>query len=231
MPGQSELLQVRAHRLRRDPLLAQVLDRRHAVVPLRELPAVRPENEAVMDVLRRLAPECLVQPAVECLVGAVVRAANDVSDPELDVVDDAREVVGGCAVLTHERDPLEAVAERATGLEVLLAAVALTDRPLVPDDPEPLEVAYELLLPAGKVAPRIGVVDPEQEPVATAPVRHRGEGTAEMKRARRARGEADARRHPRESTSDPPAGSGADGASSRRRTGSRGPSHRPRSAG
>ena len=63
----------------------------------------------MVDVLRRCRPERLVEPAVEVLVRAVVVSAVDVRDPQLGVVDDAREVVGRSAVLTEER-PAEAVA-------------------------------------------------------------------------------------------------------------------------
>ena len=74
-------------------------------------------------------------------------------------------------------------------------AIALPDRPVVPDDPEPLEVRHELLLPARHVPGRIGVVDPQQHPVAAPPVGDGREGAADVQRAGRARGEADADVH------------------------------------
>ena len=129
-----------------------------------------------MHVLGRLRAERLVQTAVQRLVRPMVEAAHHVRDREVHVVDDAREVVGRRAVLSHERDPVETVAEQLCRLEVPLAPVALPHRPLLPRGAEPLEVADELLLPAGQVATRVGVVDPEQEPVTQPPVRDRGQG-------------------------------------------------------
>ena len=110
-----------------------------------------------------VAPERLEQPPVERLVRPVVVAADDVRDPEVDVVHDAREVVGRRAVLAHERDAVEALAELRARLEVPFSPLALAHRPFVPGEPEPLEVAQQRLLPARHVARRIGVVDPQQQ--------------------------------------------------------------------
>ena len=78
----------------------------------------------------------------------------------------------------------------AAGLAVALLPLALAHRALVPLEPEPLEVAEDLLLPARHVARRIGVVDPQQHPVAEAAVGDRAERVADVERARRARSEA-----------------------------------------
>ena len=104
-----ELVEVAAHRLGRDPGVAQLGDRER-VVPLRELVTVVAEDEAVVHELRRLVPECPVQATVELLVRPVVVAADHVRDPEVDVIDDARQVVGRTSVLADERDPVEALA-------------------------------------------------------------------------------------------------------------------------
>ena len=149
MPRQIQLFEIGAHSLRRNPLLAQVGHRRDAVVPLRELLPVGTEHEPVMDVLGWLGPERFVAaPAVQGLVRAVVVAADHVRDPEVDVVDDAREVVRRPPVLTDERDPVEALAQSLRGLEIAIDAVALPGRSVVPDDAEPFEIGDELLLPA-----------------------------------------------------------------------------------
>ena len=55
------------------------------------------------------APRATAELAVELLVGPVVVAADDVRDPEVDVVDDARELVGRGAVLAQQRHALEAL--------------------------------------------------------------------------------------------------------------------------
>jgi A/G-specific adenine glycosylase len=120
----------------------------------------------------------------------MVVAADDVRDPEVDVVDDARKVVCGRAVLAQERDPVEAVSDALGRLAVARAALALPDGPLVPLDLEPAEVVEDRLLAARKVPSGVGVVDPQQHPVAEGAVRHRAKGVADVKRARGARGEA-----------------------------------------
>ena len=109
MTRQPELLQVRAHGLAGNAGIAQRGDRR-SLGALRELLSVRSEDEAVVDELGRARAKRLEEPAVERLVRPVVVPANDVRDPEVEVVDDAREVVGRGAVLAHERDPVEAIA-------------------------------------------------------------------------------------------------------------------------
>jgi uncharacterized Fe-S cluster-containing radical SAM superfamily enzyme len=53
----------------------------------------------VVDVLGRRRPEGLVETTVEILVGPVVVPAVDAGDAEAGVVDHAREVVRGRAVL------------------------------------------------------------------------------------------------------------------------------------
>ena len=52
-----------------------------------------------MDEFGRRRAERFGEPPVELLVRPVVVAANDVRDPEIDVVHDAGEVVGGASVL------------------------------------------------------------------------------------------------------------------------------------
>ena len=189
---QSELLEVATHGLGRDAELAQRCDRR-ALGPLRELLAVLAEDQAVVDVLRRGRPERLVEPAVEVFVRAMVVPAIDVRDPELGVVDDAREMVGRRPVLAEERRPSEAVAAEPLDCgAVELLPLALADRPLVPGEAEPLEVAEDRLLPAPDVARRVGVVDPQQHPVALAAIDDGAEGVPDVERARRAGREPDA---------------------------------------
>ena len=147
----------------------------------------------MVDVLRRRRAERLGQLAVELLVRPVVVAADDVRDPELDVVDDAREVVRRGAVLAQERDLAEALTAEPLGrraIEVL--ALALADRALVPVDAEPLEVAEDLLLAAGNVARRIGVVDAQEHPVAEVPVCDSAERVPDVEGTRGARCEPDA---------------------------------------
>jgi hypothetical protein len=145
----------------------------------------------VVDELRRRRAEHLEQPAMQLLVGAVVVAAHDVGDPEVDVVHDAGEVVGGRPVLAHERHPVEAHAQLPARFDVPLPPFALAHRPLVPLDSEPLEVAQQLLLTAGHVARGVGVVDPEQQPVAETAVGDRAERVADVQRTGWAGSEAD----------------------------------------
>ena len=59
----------------------------------------------MVDVLRRLRPERLVQAPVQVLVRPVVVPTDHVRDREVDVVDDAREVVRGRAVVAPEHQP------------------------------------------------------------------------------------------------------------------------------
>ncbi len=146
-----------------------------------------------MDVLGRRRSESFVQLAVKLFVRTVVVSAVDVGDPEVHVVHDARQVVGGRAVLTQERRPAEAVAAKLLGrFAVPLLPLALAHGALVPADAEPLEVAQDRLFPAREVPSRVGVVDSEEHVIALAPVDHRAEGIADVQRAGRARREADA---------------------------------------
>ena len=96
---QPELVEVAANGRGRDPLLAQRGDRR-ARRPFGQLAAVLAEDQTVVDELGRCRAERFRQPTVELLVRPVVVAADDVRDPEIDVVDDAGEVVGGASVLS-----------------------------------------------------------------------------------------------------------------------------------
>src|SRR5581483_8838792 len=77
-------------------------------------------------------------------------------------------------------------------LAVAVAALRLPYRPLLPVEAEPPQVVEDRLLAAGHVAGRVGVVDPQQEPVAEAAVRDGGEGVADVQRPGRARRETDA---------------------------------------
>ena len=158
------------------------------------------------------------QSEVEVGVGAVVGAANDVRDAQVDVVGDGGEVVGGGAVGAQQcrpvrgggtgearRRPHAAVALAgggACGHEALgrgpvdLSPRRLAHRPLVDADAEPGEVAQDPVLPALDVARGIGVVDTQDEDAAVvvgeAPVGDGGERVAEMERPGGARREADA---------------------------------------
>jgi hypothetical protein len=185
----TELLEVRADRLGRNPRLAQRLDRR-PFRPLRELAAVLAENQPVVDVLRRLSAERESQPPMELLVRPVVVATYDERDAEVDVVDDTREVIRRPPVLADQRDAVEPVAERLRGFAMPLGAVALPDRPFVPANAEPLEVAEDRLLAAGDVARRVRVVDPQEHPVRQATGRDGAQCVSDVERARRAWSEA-----------------------------------------
>ena len=57
--------------------------------------------------LGRFHAERLEQAAVQWLVRPVIVATQDVRDPEVDVIDDAREVVRRRAVLAPEHHPAE----------------------------------------------------------------------------------------------------------------------------
>jgi A/G-specific adenine glycosylase len=134
----------------------------------------------VVDELRRRRAERLEQAPMERLVRPVVEAAHDVRDPEVDIVDDGRELIGRRAVLAQQRDAVEAIPERGSGLAVTLLALTLPHRPLVPLEPEPLKVADDLLLAAGHVPSGVGVVDPEEHPVAEHPVGDGAEGVPDV---------------------------------------------------
>ena len=206
---QAELVEVCAHRCRRDPLVAQVADRR-VLGPLRELLAVLAEQETVVDHLGQLAAERPRDPLVHLLVGPVVGAADDVGDAEIEIVGDRGELIGRGAVGAGERRPPEpdravgiahrAGVERLRGrLGVPLGALALPERAFLPADPEPAEIGEDRLLPAGHVALRVGVVDAQDEHagvrIGIRAVGGGAEGVPEMERARRARREADADTH------------------------------------
>jgi hypothetical protein len=162
-----------------------------------------------MDVLRRLGAERPCDRLVERRARKEVLAADHVADPQVEVVDHRGEVVRRPPVRADERDPGEAerpllvgLADRRACLAVPLGALALAERPFVPADSEPLELAQDLLLGPGHDAGGIGVVDPQDEGasvvVGEAAVGHGRERAAEVERPGRARGEA----HP--DAHDPP---------------------------
>ena len=208
--GKVELVEVGAHGCGREALLAQLRDRR-VPVPLRELLPVLAEHEPVVDHLRQLAADRAGDPAMELEVRPVVGAADDVRDPELEVVDDRRELVGRRPVRPGEGRGPEAhgalvVALRSARLErplrrrgVQRPALALPHRPLVERDAEPLEVLEDRLLPARDRSRSVGVVDPEHEHAAALvcepPVRDRRQRVPDVQRPGRARREADADAH------------------------------------
>ena len=147
----------------------------------------------MVDVLRRRRAQRLGQLAVQLLVRPVVVAADDVRDPELDVVDHARQLVGRRAVGPQQRDPLEQDRAGLVGLSnsllqglgggsIEVLARALVDRALVRRDAEPLEVAQDLFLPAGDVAGGIRVVDAQEHPVAEIAVGDGAQGVPDMQR-------------------------------------------------
>ena len=91
-----------------------------------------------MDVLGRLGAERARELRVQRLVRPVVVPADHVRDPEVDVVHDRGELVGGAAVLPHERHRRRAGRAELLGrLPVALSALGLAHRPVVPLDPEP----------------------------------------------------------------------------------------------
>ena len=156
-----------------------------------------------MDVLRRLEPERTGELALQLGVRAMVGAADDVRDLEVVVVDDAREVVGRRAVRAEQGRAAEA--DRAVGVRLPHAqrrlamtprALALAGRPLVPRQPKPLEILEDRLDRPVDLAGPVGVVDPQQQPFAAAPVGDRREGATEVQRPRRAGRETDSRGHP-----------------------------------
>ena len=139
--------------------------------------------------------------------------ADDVRDLELEIVDDGGELVGRASVGAQKRGagarkPQRAVVvalgaaalERACGCRrVDLTALALSNRPFVELDVEPGEIAEDRLLATRDRSCRIRVVDPQQQRtsvrVREATVRDGRERVAEVQRAGRARGEADADGH------------------------------------
>src|SRR6266536_4738983 len=112
-------------------------------------------------------------------------------DPEVHVVDDAREVVRGRPVLAEQRDPIEALAELGAGLAVTVLSLTLPDGPFLPSQAEPFEVAHDLPLPTWHVPLRIGVVDPQEHPVAQPAVGDRADDVTDAWGPGGARCEAD----------------------------------------
>src|SRR3954470_19768154 len=104
-----------------------------------------------MHELRRLGAERLEQPAVDRLVRAVVEAAHDVRDAEVDVVDNGGELVRRAAVLAQQGGPVETSAEAGSRLTVPVRTLALAHGAFVPLEPEPLQVADDVLLAGGHV--------------------------------------------------------------------------------
>ena len=181
MARKIELVEVGAHGLRRDPFVAEVCHGRGAVT-LRELLAVRSDQEPVVDVLGRLRAESTCQRPVELGVGQMVAATDDVRDPELRIVHHRGEVVRGAAVrpqqgriaLALEPDRT-AIVVRMTlleqsrgGIAVESESLALPERPLVPDHAQPFEIAQDAGLGLGIDPSDIGVVDPQGERAASA---------------------------------------------------------------
>ncbi len=115
--------------------------------------------------LGELAAERPGDPALRLLVRAMVGAADDVRDAEVEVVGDGRELVGrasrrrGASVTPSSRSepsasraapPSRSARCRRRGVDA--AALALAHRPLVPGDPEPVEVVEDRLLAAARRA-------------------------------------------------------------------------------
>ncbi len=80
MLGQPQLVEVGTHGLSGEALVAQLRDRR-VPMPLRELLAVRPEHEPVVDHLRQLAAERTGDPLLNRQVRAMIVATDHVRDP------------------------------------------------------------------------------------------------------------------------------------------------------
>ena len=120
----------------------------------------------MVQVLGRPRAERLVQATFELRVRALVMARDHVRDPEVGVVDDAREPVGGESAARARRRPRGTRSPRSLCL----------DRPLVPAHAEPLEVGEDR-------ASSSALVDPEQQrPAALVrerAARDRGKGVAE----------------------------------------------------
>jgi len=143
----------------------------------------------------------------------VIVSADDVGDPEIEIVRDRRELVRrravraekGCAI-PPETHGAFGVALRSTageralgGLDIERASLALTHRTFVERHSEPREIAEDRDLPTLDRPRGIGVVDAQHERAAPrlgeATVSDRGQRIPEMERARRARSEADANGH------------------------------------
>ena len=205
--GHPQLVQVRPHGARRKALVSKLGDR-GVPVPLRELLAVRPEHEPVVDHLGQLTAHRARDPLLELEVRAVIRPADDVRDPEVEVVDDGRELVRRGPVGPQEGRAVPCEADGAvvalgaargqrplSGLGVERSSLALAHRALVPLDPEPGQVVEDRLLAACDRPGRVGVVDTKDERasalVGEAPVRDRRQRISDVERARGARREAD----------------------------------------
>src|SRR5262249_3140626 len=104
---QIELLEIRPDGLGGEALLAQICERGGAM-PLRELPAVRPEQQSVGDELRRVPPAGSDESRLQLRVRTVIAAAEDVRYLEIEVVDGRRELVGRRPVDAEERGTTEA---------------------------------------------------------------------------------------------------------------------------
>ena len=154
MPRQAELVEVGANRLGGKPRVTQRRDRR-TLGPLRELLAVVADDESMVDHLRRLVPERAMERGVQRLVRPVIGTSDDVRDPEVEVVDDARQVERRRAVVAPEHHALEALRQPGFPgrLQMALGARALPRRPVVPDDPEPAQIVEHALLAAGDISP------------------------------------------------------------------------------
>ena len=182
-------------------------------MPLRELLPVRAEHEPVVDHLGQLAAERARDALLHLEIRPVVRSANHVRDPEVEVVDDGRELVrGACrrarrSVVPSRASRTEPSSSRSAppAPSARAAASAYTSPrslcrtgPFVELDAEPGEIVEDRLLPTLDGSRRIGVVDPQHHDAAVrvreAAVRDRGQRVAEVERAGRARSEADADR-------------------------------------
>ena len=104
----------------------------------------------------------------------MIGTADHVRDLEVDVVDRARELVGGRPVRPqqcHATEPERAfrvrLADLMGGLAVADEAAALVHRAFVPAHADPLEVSGDRAGAVVDVARRVGVVDPEQHRAAT----------------------------------------------------------------
>ena len=104
-----------------------------------------------MDHLRELTSDRARDPLLELEVGPVIRPADDVRDPEVEVVHDRRELIGRapvgaeqCRPVPGEPDRPVVVALGAAGCErplgrlgVERSPLALAHRAFVPGDAEP----------------------------------------------------------------------------------------------
>ena len=170
--GQVELVEVGAHCGRGQPS-SRAPDRRVAVA-LGELLPVGPRTSPWW-ITSGLAPDRAGDPALHLEVRPVVRAADDVGDPELEVVDDRGELVRRSPLGAHERRRAQshgtvlvmlraARSERALrGLGVQRGPLALLHGPFVEGHAEPREVVEDRLLTALDGPRQVGVVDAEDE--------------------------------------------------------------------